>query len=91
MDRARRHEDEGLPRNSELGEKVSAIVGETSYVPNDNVKIKYNFSLDSNLDDKTLSQIIELSGDLEIAELLSEEDFFKRSIAEIIDSIVANA
>ena len=45
-------EDEGLPRNSELGEKVSAIVGETSYVPNDNVKIKYNFSLDSNLDDK---------------------------------------
>ena len=45
----------------------------------------------SNLDDKTLSRIIELSGDLEIAELLSEEDFFKKAIAEIIDSIVAKA
>ena len=45
----------------------------------------------SNLDDKTLSQIIELSGDIEIAELLSEQDFFKKAIAEIIDSIVAKA
>lgn len=45
-------ENEDLPRNSELGEKISAVVGEVSYAPNDIIKVKYNFSLDSNLNDK---------------------------------------
>lgn len=45
-------ENEDLPKNSELGEKISAVVGEVSYAPNDIIKVKYNFSLDSNLNDK---------------------------------------
>lgn len=42
----------------------------------------------SNLDEDTLSEIIKLSGEREIADLLSEENYLKSALSEIIHSIL---
>ncbi len=45
-------ENEDLPANSNLGDKVSDFVGLIEYNPNDNIKFDYNFSLKNNLVDQ---------------------------------------
>ena len=44
--------DENLPRNNNLGSKTSDFIGAFNYTPNNNIKLNYNFSLDSNLENK---------------------------------------
>ena len=44
--------DKNMPRNSELGDKTSDVVGNLNYHPNDIFKFNYDFSLDNNLDNK---------------------------------------
>jgi LPS-assembly protein len=44
--------DENLPRNNNLGSKTSDFIGSFNYTPNDNIKFNYDFSLDSNLENK---------------------------------------
>ena len=50
-------ENKDLPRNSKLGSKISDIVGNFNYAPNDYFKVGYDFSLDENLKDKNFELI----------------------------------
>ena len=45
-------ENEDLPSNSNLGDKVSDFVGLFEYKPSENLKLNYDFSLKNNLIDK---------------------------------------
>ncbi len=45
-------ENEDLPANTNLGDKVSDFVGLFEYNPNENIKLDYNFSLKNNLVDQ---------------------------------------
>jgi len=80
-------ENDDLPRNSELGEKVSAIVGETSYSPNDNMKIKYNFSLDSNLNDKNYELF---TSEFKINNFITSFDYLNENNTNNKESYIAN-
>jgi LPS-assembly protein len=48
----RAKENDKLSRNSSLGNKTSDIVGNLGFNPNDVLSIKYDYSLDENLNDK---------------------------------------
>ncbi len=47
----RLNKNEDLPRNNDLGDKVSDFVGLFEYNPNENIKFDYNFALKNNLVD----------------------------------------
>ena len=46
-----------IPRSSSLDQKLSDLVGNTSYKVNKNLKLKYNFSLDHNYEDVNYNEI----------------------------------
>ncbi len=48
----RLNKNEDLPKNNDLGEKVSDFVGLFEYHPNENIKFDYNFVLKNNLVDQ---------------------------------------
>ncbi len=80
-------ENEDLPRNSELGEKISAVVGEVSYAPSDIIKIKYNFSLDSNLNDKNYELF---TSEFKLNNFITSFDYLNENNTSNKESYIAN-
>ena len=80
-------ENEDLPRNSELGEKISAVVGEIAYTPSNNMKIKYNFSLDSNLNDKNYELF---TSEFKLNNFITSFDYLNENNTTNKESYIAN-
>ena len=54
----RKDENKNLPIKSTLGQKSSNVFGNLEFIPSKYFNVKYNFSLDNNLDNSTYDQII---------------------------------
>ncbi len=69
--------DNHLPRNNNLGSKTSDFIGALDYIPNDNIKFNYDFSIDSNLKNKNyelLSSEFKVNNFISTFEYLNEND-----------------
>ena len=69
--------DNHLPRNNNQGNKTSDFVGTLDYIPNDNIKFNYDFSIDSNLRNKNyelLSSEFKVNNFISTFEYLNEND-----------------
>ena len=69
--------DNHLPRNNNQGNKTSDFVGTLDYIPNENIKFNYDFSIDSNLRNKNyelLSSEFKVNNFISTFEYLNEND-----------------
>ena len=72
--------DSNLPATNHLGSKTSDFIGALNYSPNNNVKLNYDFSLDSNLTKKNyevLSSEFKVNNFITTFEYLNENDTLK--------------
>ena len=82
-------ENKNMSSSSSLNQKFSDVVGSTSFQPNDNFKLNYNFSLDQNYQDINYNEIgtemnfkpvkIDFSY-LEEKQHIGNQEYFKSSI-----------
>ena len=86
--------NENLPISSTLGEKHSDFIGQINYMPNSKFKVKYNYSLNNNLDKVNLHEIgnvIEINNFVntftfyEENNLIGKKSYFENDISYIID------
>ncbi len=68
--------DSNLPKKSKMQTKRSDIVGEINFLPNDNLKFKYNFSADNDLDSVDYNRI---TSDIIINNFVTTFDFLEEN------------
>ena len=83
----RLNEDQNLPRNSELGSKTSAIVGNLNYTPNNVWNMKYDFSIDNNLSDKNYEL---LSTELKVNNFITTFEYLNENNTSSSESYLSN-
>jgi len=83
----RPEEDENLPKNNNLGRKTSDFIGALNYSPNNNVKLNYDFSLDSNLVEKNYEV---LSSEFRVNNFITTFEYLNENDTIISQSYLAN-
>ena len=68
--------DKKLPTNSKMRNKSSDVVGNFNFLPNDNIKINYDFSADNNLDTINYTKV---EAELNINNFLTSFEFLEET------------
>ena len=72
----RLNENDDLPRNSQIGEKISSILNEVAFQPNELIKINYKSSIKNNFDDINYENFIT---ELKINNLVTSFDYYNQN------------
>ena len=79
--------DENLPRNNNIGSKTSDFIGAFNYTPNNNIKLNYNFSLDSNLENKNYEL---LGSEFKVNNFVTTFEYLNENDTSISQSYLTN-
>ena len=72
----RLNENNDLPRNSQIDEKISSILNEVAFQPNELIKINYKSSIKNNFDDINYENFIT---ELKINNLVTSFDYYDKN------------